>query len=229
MATTAPPPTTTEAPTWHVLSAEDALDELHVEADEGLTSQEAAERLTRYGPNRFAEAKTEPRWKAFLRQYQDPMQIVLLVAGVISIYPVKQPGTGIMILLLTLLNAVLGLSQEGKAAAAVAALAKMMIVKARVRRDGKLAQLPAEQLVPGDVVELEAGDVVPADGSGLAAATLEVAESALTGESVPVGKGVDPVPAADAALGDRTDMVYMNTNVTRGAGEYVVNALGMGS
>ena len=92
------------------------------------------------------------------------MQIVLLAAGIISIYPVKQPGTGIMILLLTLLNAVLGLSQEGKAAAAVAALAKMMIVKARVRRDGELAQLPAEQLVPGDVVEIEAGDVVPADG-----------------------------------------------------------------
>ena len=101
------------------------------------------------GPTSFAEAKTEPRWHAFLRQYQDPMQIVLLVAGVISIYPVKQPGTGIMILLLTLLNAVLGLNQEGKAAAAVAALAKMMIVKARVRRDGALAQLPAEELVPG--------------------------------------------------------------------------------
>ena len=113
------------------------------------SGQEAAERLTRYGPNQFAEAKTEPRWHAFLRQYRDPMQIVLLVAGVISIYPVKQTGTGIMILLLTLLNAVLGLNQEGKAAAAVAALAKMMIVKARVRRDGALALLPAEQLVPG--------------------------------------------------------------------------------
>ena len=113
------------------------------------SGQEAAERLTRYGPNKFAEAKTEPRWHAFLRQYRDPMQIVLLGAGVISIYPVKQTGTGIMILLLTLLNAVLGLNQEGKAAAAVAALAKMMIVKARVRRDGALALLPAEQLVPG--------------------------------------------------------------------------------
>ena len=127
------------------------------------------------------------------------MQIVLLVAGVISIYPVKQPGTGIVILLLTLLNAVLGLNQEGKAAAAVAALAKMMIVKARVRRDGALAQLPAEQLVPGDVVAIEAGDVVPADGRVLAAATLEVAEAALTGESLPVSKGVEPVAAADAA------------------------------
>ena len=155
------------------------------------------------------------------------MQIVLLVAGVISIYPVKQPGTGIVILLLTLLNAVLGLNQEGKAAAAVAALAKMMIVKARVRRDGVLTQLPAEQLVPGDVVAIEAGDVVPADGRVLAAATLEVAEAALTGESLPVGKGVEPVEAADAALGDRTDMVYMNTNVTRGTGEFVVTATGM--
>ena len=207
-----------EVPTWHVLSREGVVQELHVEPEKGLTSAEAAERLARYGPNKFAEAKTEPRWKAFLRQYQDPMQIVLLAAGVISIYPVKQPGTGIMILLLTLLNAVLGLSQEGKAAAAVAALAKMMIIKARVRRDGKLAQLPAEQLVPGDVVEIEAGDLVPADGRLLSAATLEVAEAALTGESLPVGKGVETVDAPDAPLGDRTDMVYMNTNVTRGTG-----------
>ena len=163
----------------------------------------------------------------FLRQYKDPMQIVLLAAGVISIYPVKQPGTGIMIMALTLLNAVLGLSQEGKAAAAVAALAKMMIIKARVRRDGKLALLPAEQFVPGDVVEIEAGDVVPADGRLLTAATLEVAESALTGESMPVGKGIECVAEPDAALGDRTDMVYMNTNVTRGTGTFVVTATAM--
>ncbi|WP_121257977.1 cation-translocating P-type ATPase [Solirubrobacter pauli] len=229
MATTAPPPTPAEVPTWHALSREGATHELDVVPEQGLTSAEAAERLRRYGPNRFAEAKAEPRWHAFLRQYRDPMQIVLLAAGVISIYPVKQPGTGIMILLLTLLNAVLGLNQEGKAAAAVAALAKMMIVKARVRRDGKLTQLAAEELVPGDVVNVEAGDVVPADGRVLAAATLEVAESALTGESVPVGKGVESVAAPDAALGDRTDMVYMNTNVTRGTGEFVVTATGMGT
>ena len=155
------------------------------------------------------------------------MQIVLLVAGVISIYPVKQAGTGIVILLLTLFNAALGLQQEGKAAAAVAALAKMMIVKARVRRDGALTQLPAEELVPGDIVAIEAGDVVPADGRVLAAATLEVAEAALTGESLPVGKGVDAVAAADAPLGDRTDMVYMNTNVTRGTGEFIVTSTAM--
>ena len=194
MATTEATPTpTTDAPVWHALSREDVAQELQVEPDRGLTSDEAAERLDRYGPNRFAEAKAESRLHAFLRQYQDPMQIVLLVAGVISIYPVKQPGTGIVILLLTLLNALLGLNQEGKAAAAVAALAKMMIIKARVRRDGALAQLPAEQLVPGDIVQIEAGDVVPADGRVLAAATLEVAEAALTGESLPVGKTVDAV------------------------------------
>ena len=136
-------------------------------------------------------ADVEPRWRAFVRQYRDPMQIVLLVAGIGSIYPLHELGTGLVLLFLTLFNAVLGLRQEGKAAEAVAALQKMMIVKARVRRDGELVQIPAEQLVPGDIVSIEAGDVVPADGRLLSAATLEIAESALTGESLPVSKGVD--------------------------------------
>jgi P-type Ca2+ transporter type 2C len=229
MATTesAAPTEAATVPVWHALSREETAQSLDVRRDRGLSGAEAAERLQRYGPNKFAEAKAEPRWHAFVRQYEDPMQIVLLVAGVVSIYPVKQPGTGIVILLLTVLNAVLGLSQEGKAAAAVAALAKMMIVKARVRRDGALMQLPAEQLVPGDVVAVEAGDVVPADGRVLQAATLEVAEAALTGESLPVSKGVEAISDPDAPLGDRTDMVYMNTNVTRGTGEFVVTATGM--
>ena len=155
------------------------------------------------------------------------MQIVLLVAGIGSIYPIKEYGTGILIVFLTLFNAVLGLRQEGKAAEAVAALQKMMIIKARVRRDGNLAEVPAEQLVPGDIVRLEAGDVVPADGRLLSAATLEIDESALTGESLPVSKGAETIGTPDAPLGDRTDMVYMNTNVTRGAGDFVVTATGM--
>jgi Ca2+-transporting ATPase len=103
----------------------------------------------------------------------------------------------------------------------------MMIVTARVRRDGQLVQVPAEQLVPGDVVAIEAGDIVPADGRLLVASTLEVAESALTGESLPVAKSVAPVAGAETPLGDRTDMVYMNTNVTRGSGELVVVSTGM--
>ena len=153
---------------------------------QGLSSAEVAARAERFGPNKFAEAKTEPRWRAFLRQYADLMQIVLLVAGILSLYPLKELGTGLLLIFLTLFNAVLGLRQEGQAAAAVAALQKMMIIKARVRRDGRLVEVPAEQLVPGDVVSVEAGDIVPADGRLLKAATLEVAEAALTGESLPV-------------------------------------------
>jgi P-type Ca2+ transporter type 2C len=168
-----------------------------------------------------------PRWHAFFRQYRDPMQLVLLAAGIGSLYPLKQLGTGVLLILLTLFNAVEGLHQEGKATAAVSALQKMVIITARVRRDGQLAEIPAGQLVPGDIVAIEAGDIVPADGRLLKAATLEVDESALTGESLPVAKGTEPVAGADTPLGDRTDMVYMNTNVTRGAGDFVVTATGM--
>src|SRR5262245_66681801 len=109
------------------------------------------------------------------------MQVVLLVAGVGSLYPLKELGTGLLLLGLTVFNAVLGLRQEGKAAAAVAALQQMMIVKAKVRRDGELAEIPAEQLVPGDVVAIEAGDIGPADGRLVKAATVEADEAAATG------------------------------------------------
>ena len=228
MATVAPVPrAATEDKQWFTLSGEDVASDLGVDIGAGLASDEAARRLEQYGPNAFVAAQGEPRWRAFVRQYRDPMQIVLLVAGIGSIWPLHELGTGLVLLFLTLFNAVLGLNQEGKAAAAVAALQKMMIIKARVRRSGELIQIPAEQLVPGDVVSIEAGDVVPADGRLLRTATLEVAESALTGESLPVSKGVETVTQADAPLGDRTDMVYMNTNVTRGTGEFVVTTTGM--
>ena len=228
MATTAAP--LTEAPEqkrWFALDGEQVAGELGVDVHGGLAPDEASKRLEQYGPNAFTAAETEPRWHAFVRQYRDPMQIVLLVAGIGSIWPLHELGTGLVLLGLTLLNAVLGLNQEGKAAAAVSALQKMMIVKAKVRRGGELVELPAEQIVPGDVVQLEAGDVVPADGRLLRAATLEVDESALTGESMPVSKGIETVAEPEAPLGDRTDMVYMNTNVTRGAGELVVTTTGM--
>jgi P-type Ca2+ transporter type 2C len=212
---------------WHALSADSVLRAEQVDERQGLSSAEVQARAQRFGPNKFESAKAEPRWRAFLRQYADPMQIVLLVAGVGSLYPLKELGTGTLLLALTVFNAALGLRQEGKAAAAVAALQQMMIVRAKVRRDGQLTEIPADQLVPGDVVAIEAGDIVPADGRLLRAATLEVAESALTGESLPVAKGTEPVDGADTPLGDRTDMVYMNTNVTRGAGEFVVTSTGM--
>jgi Ca2+-transporting ATPase len=216
-----------EQSTWYALDRDEVAKRLGVDVAKGLSTTEATARREQYGPNRFAEAKPEPRWHAFLRQYRDLMQIVLLVVGIGSLWPLQQWGTGILVLLLTVFNALLGLQQEGKAAAAVAALQKMMIVKARVTRDGALVEVPAEELVPGDVVSIEAGDVVSADGRLLAVATLEVAESALTGESLPVGKTVDAVAGEDTPLGDRTDMVYMNTNVTRGSGQFVVTATGM--
>jgi P-type Ca2+ transporter type 2C len=220
-------PETTETSAWYTLGADETTAKLGVDATQGLTAAEVETRTAKYGPNKFAEAKTEPRWRAFVRQYRDAMQIVLLVVGIGSIWPLKQYGTGILVLVLTVFNAILGLHQEGKAAEAVAALQKMMFIKARVRRDGQLVELAAEQLVPGDVVAIEAGDIVPADGRLLEAATLEVAESALTGESLPVSKSVEALAGEDTPLGDRTDMVYMNTNVTRGSGLFVVTATGM--
>jgi Ca2+-transporting ATPase len=212
---------------WHTLDAGQVLRYEGVDGQRGLSSAEATARAQRFGPNTFDARRPEPRWHAFARQYADPMQIVLLAAGTGSLYPLKQLGTGLLLILLTLYNAVVGLQQEGKAAAAVAALQKMMITKARVRRDGQLALIPAEQLVPGDIVAIEAGDIVPADGRLLTAATLEVAESALTGESLPAAKSSGAVAGSGTPLGDRTSMVYMHTSVTRGAGEFVVTATGM--
>ena len=158
--------TTVEAPArqaqpdekWYILPPAEVAGELHVDAAQGLSTEEVERRRSQYGPNTFAAAATEPRWHAFVRQYRDPMQIVLLVAGIGSIWPVHELATGLVVIFLTLFNAVLGLRQEGKAAEAVAALQKMMIVKARVHRDGRLAELPAEELVPGDVVSIEAGE-----------------------------------------------------------------------
>ena len=215
-----------DGPVWHTLSADRVLQAEEVDEQSGLSSAEAASRAERFGLNKFDAGTAEPRWRTFIRQYTDLMQLVLLVAGLVSLV-LQEWETGIVLIVLTLFNAVLGLQQEGKAATAVAALQKMMIIKAKVRRDGQLREIPAEQLIPGDVISIEAGDIIPADGRLLRTATLEVAESALTGESLPVGKGMEPVEGADTPLGDRTDMVYMNTNVTRGSGEFVVTATGM--
>jgi Ca2+-transporting ATPase len=214
-------------PAWHTLGVEEALRAQNVDSNAGLSKDEVAKRAQQYGPNAFTAAKKDSRFQAFLRQYQDPMQIVLLVAGIITIVALQQWGTGIVLLGLTLFNALMGLRQEGKAEASVAALQKMLIVKTRVRRGGEVAQLAAEELVPGDIVLVEAGDRVPADGRLLKAATLEIDESALTGESVPVPKQTEAVTGVDTPLGDRVDMAYMNTNVTRGTAEILVTATGM--
>ncbi len=215
-----------QGPAWHTLSIEDALREQGVDAATGLSHAEAEARLKKYGPNAFTAEQKEPGWRAFLHQYQDPMQILLLVAAIASLV-IQQWGTALLLVVLTLFNAVLALRQEGKAEESVAALQKMMIVKSKVRRGSQVTELPAEEIVPGDIVLLEAGDRVTADGRIIRAATLEIGESALTGESAPVPKEVTPVEKADTPLGDRVDMAYMNTEGTRGAGDIVVTATGM--
>jgi Ca2+-transporting ATPase len=212
---------------WHTLPVADALAAQGVDPNVGLSGSEVEARRAAFGPNKFAEAKKESGWSKFVRQYRDPMQIVLLGAALISLIVIGDRGTALLLFGLTLLNAVMSLNQEGKAEASVAALQKMMIVQTRVRRNGELEQIPAEQLVPGDIVAIEAGDRIPADGRLISAATLEVDESALTGESAPVPKEIEPVAAADTPLGDRVDMVYMNNSATRGSGEFVVTATGM--
>ena len=212
---------------WHAIAAERACEELAVDASSGLDAAEVERRREQFGQNRLDEPSKEPGWRAFLRQYRDLMQLVLLGAAVVSMVALQEFSTGVVIIGLTVLNAVLGLNQEGKAAESVAALQKMLVIRAHVRRNGELTDVPAEELVPGDVVSFEAGDKVPADGRLLVAATLEIEEAALTGESTPVLKTVERVAGNEVALGDRVDMAYMNSTVTRGRGEMVVTATGM--
>src|SRR5262249_20200999 len=164
------------------------------------------------GPTRLAAAKKESPLAAFLRQYRDFMQIVLLAAAVVNIIVTRDVATSLILAGLTVFNAVIGLRQEAKAEESVAALAQMLKTVARVRRDGQAVEVDAEGLVPGDVVLVEAGNLVPADGRIVLAATLEIEEAALTGESLPVAKSLDPVPGQDVPLGDRTCMAYMNTS-----------------
>jgi P-type Ca2+ transporter type 2C len=212
---------------WHNLTADEVLAKLGVDPQRGLDDAEVERRRAEAGRNKLAEAEKEPGWHAFLRQYRDLMQLVLVGAAIVSMVALQEFSTGIVILGLTVLNAILGLNQEGKAAASVAALQKMLVIKAHARRNGDVVDIPSEELVPGDVVHFEAGDKVPADGRLLVAATLEIEESALTGESTPVLKSVDAVEGDDVPLGDRLDMAYMNSTVTRGRGEMAVTGTGM--
>ena len=219
-----PPPSRTA---WHSMSVEKVAEELNVAPARGLSAAEAAQRLAQNGPNRLAEAKKDPPWKRFLAQYRDLMQIILVAAAAVCVLLIRDYRTAFLLAGLTLFNAVMGMRQEAKAEESIAALGKSLKMIARVRRDGAVAEIPAEELVAGDVVLFEAGNRVPADGRLFLAATLEIEEAALTGESTPSLKETAPVAQADAPLGDRVNMAYMNCNVTRGRGEMVVTGTGM--
>ena len=148
---------------WFSLTPEAAAAQLKVDPAVGLTTAEADARRAQYGKNSFAEAKKASKWQLFVRQYADAMQVVLLIAGIACLFLPGQFGTGVFLILLTMFNAWMAMNQEGKAEASASALQGMMVVKAKVRRDGDLAEIPMDQLVPGDIVNIEAGDLVPAD------------------------------------------------------------------
>jgi P-type Ca2+ transporter type 2C len=212
---------------WHALPAGDVAVRFQTAPEQGLSASEAAQRLDRYGPNQLREAAREPRWRAFLRQFQDLMVLILLIAAVISLLISREWETPLAIAVVVLLNATIGFVQESRAEASLEALRKMTSTIATVRRDGKLARLDAKKLVPGDVVVVEVGDRVPADGRLLSAASLEVREAALTGEAQPAAKSAIGRVEEGAPLADRTNALFMNTSVTRGRGEMLVTATGM--
>lgn len=219
--------TTTREPTnWHARDVESVVAALSSDAQAGLTADRAAELRLRYGANKIASEPTPSLWSIALRQVKDLMNLMLIVVAIVSVVIGEVP-TAIVVAVLVVLNVVLGTRQERKARASVDALARMQSPQARVIRDGDLTQLDAVQLVPGDIVRLESGDIVPADGRLITSATLETQEAALTGESAPVAKDPGTLDAADAALGDRADMVYQNTSVTRGTATIVVTETGM--
>ena len=200
----------------------------------GLTGAEAQRRLTRDGKNKLAEAKKDSLLKRFLSQMADPMILVLIaaaaVSGVTSFYAGENFADVIIILAVVVINALLGMYQESKAEKAIEALQEMAAATSRVLRDGRIEQVKSEELVVGDVVLLEAGDAVPADGRIIECASMKIEEAALTGESVPVTKTTDVLyagEAKDVPLGDRKNMVYMGSTVVYGRGAAVICATGM--
>lgn len=215
-----------ESANWHARDVDSVVSALASDSRVGLTTGAADERRLRYGANKIAAEPTPSLWAMALRQVKDLMNSMLIAVTVLSIVIGEIP-TAIVVAALVVLNVVLGTRQEMKARASVDALARMQSPQARVIRDAILTQLDADQLVPGDIVRLEAGDIVPADGRLITSATLETQEAALTGESAPVAKDPGTLDTADTVLGDRADMVYQNTSVTRGTATMVVTETGM--
>ena len=229
MSTTTPTaPATVPDRAWHLLTAAEAADELAVSIGQGLGEDQVRQRREVSGLNTLPEPNRRSRVMLLVDQVRNPLVLLLLGAAVIAgvVGDVKDAA---VILAVVVINSVLGFVQESRAENSLESLRQMLAPTCVVRRSGAVAEIPAQDLVPGDVVLLDAGSQVPADGRLLVAEQLEVDESALTGESIPTQKRVDPVGAFDAPLGDLRCMVFMNTLVTRGRGELVVVATGSGT
>ena len=217
----------------YLSSCEEVLAEQQ-SSPEGLASEEAGLRLSRYGKNELEKGKKDSIVKRFLKELSDPMIIILIVAAVISgitaFYEGESFADVIIIMAVVIINAVLGVFQESKAEAAIEALQEIAAATSKVLRDGKMVTLKSTDLVPGDIVVLEAGDAVPADGRIIECASMKIEEAALTGESVPVNKMMDLLSLEsrkDIPLGDRKNMVYMGSTVVYGRGKAVVTGTGM--
>ena len=212
------------------LSPQEVLDELH-SSSQGLTAAEAEARLAKFGPNKLKEAEKPSLLQRFLTQLKDPMLLILMAAAAVSAVTNALSGESFtevfIILAVVLLNAILGVVQESKAEAAIEALQSMTAARCKVLRDGHQLVVESSQLVPGDVVVLEAGDAIPADGRLLECASLKIEEAALTGESVPVTKAVELLTGSEVPLGDRKNMCYMGSTVVYGRGRAVITATGM--
>lgn len=219
----------------YLKSEEEVLREQDVDAEQGLSEAQAARRLEEHGKNKLVEAKKTPIWKRFLSQLADPMIIILIaaaaVSGITAVYAGESFADVIIILAVVVINAVLGVVQESKAEAAIAALQEIAAATSKVIRGGHQMTVRSEELVAGDVIVLEAGDSVPADARIVECASMKIEEAALTGESVPVLKSTDQLSVdgngKDVPLGDRKNMVYMGSSVAYGRGRAVVTATGM--
>jgi Ca2+-transporting ATPase len=235
---------------WYALAGDEVAERLGVDPAVGLSAARAAELLERHGPNALPAEPPVPGWRRFAEQYRSYMQMILVGAAIVSL-TVEEWSTAVMLVAITMLNAAVGLRQEGKAESAMNALKAMVKATARVRRDGVEQELAVEELVPGDVVLLAAGDETPADGRIVEASALQIDESALTGESTPAAKQAVPpedrdlthgdltagdlghgdpahgdLPPGDLAPGDQIDMAFMHTPVTHGSATIIVTATG---
>ena len=211
--------------TWHTLTADDVMNQLNADSTTGLSERDAAHRLQEHGPNRLLEKPPRSIWFLLLDQFKGFLILVLIGAAALA-GTIGDMKDSIAILVVVLINALLGFYQEYRAEQSLAALKKMLAPEAEVRRNGKTSMISAEQLVPGDIVLLDSGDRVPADGRVIVAHNFEVDESSLTGESHTVGKRSKALLNKNAPLAERNNMLYMNTTIARGRAEMVVIATG---
>jgi len=211
---------------FYALSIEEALHELNSDMHQGLSAEEAAKRLNEVGRNELAGKPPLPLWKRFLNQFKDFLIIILLISAVIS-GVLGETVNAVAILAIVILNAILSLVQEGRAEQALTALKKMTIPVSTVIRDGKTVRVPSPELVPGDIIVLAAGDLIPADLRLLDSVNLKIDESPLTGESVPVEKHAEKSVAQNATVGDRINSAHLGTTVSYGRGHGLVTGTGM--